>query len=313
MDKLLAIRAFHRVVETGSFTQAARELGIAQPQVSKTVASLEQALGAKLLQRSTRRIALTDDGRLYYERSHALLAEFDDIDELVGHRRTTPAGRIKVGCPVGFGRLHLGHRIPRFLSAYPGIQVELAMADRFVDLIAEGIDVAVRLGEIRDSGLVARRLGESARLVVGAPSYFDKFGEPATPFDLVNHNCLVYTELASGNEWVFQQAGIVRKVRVRGNFSANNSEVLREAILAGTGIGVAPNWLFGAEFLRGDVRAVLRDCSPPPLPIHVVYPSRRLQSAKVRAFIDFLVDEFERSEDLAHLAVPGVGSKARGP
>lgn len=311
MDKLLAIRTFHRVVETGSFTRAARELQLTQPQVSKTVASLERALGTKLLQRSTRQMALTDDGRLYSERSHALLAEFDDIDELVGQRRVAPAGRLKVGCPVGFGRLHLGHRMLRFLSRFPGIEVELAMADRFVDLIAEGIDVSVRIGEIRDSGLIARRLGSSCRLVVGAPSYFDRFGEPATPADLVNHNCLVYTELSSGNEWVFQQAGMVRKVRVSGNFSANNSEVLREAILAGTGIGVAPNWLFGSEFARGEVRAVLQTCSPPPLPIHVVYPSRRLQSAKVRAFVDFMAEEFECSADLAHLAAPGPDSKRR--
>jgi DNA-binding transcriptional LysR family regulator len=293
MDLYAAMRVFARIVEAGSFSDVARELNITQPTVSKQIAALEEHLGTRLVNRTTRSLTITDDGRLFYEHCRQILAALDEAEAAIGKGRSSPSGTIRLGCPVAFGRLHIAPRMARLLERYPELRIELVMSDGFVDLVEQGIDVAVRVGELVDQSLIARRIGTTARVTVGSPDYFAKRGEPQTPDDLRRHNCIVYTHLSTMNDWHFESADGPIRVRVQGNFRANNSEAVREVVLSGIGVAVTPTWLFRDEITRGLVKIVLRQYEPTRLPIHAVYPSRRLLSAKVRAVIDFLNHEFQ--------------------
>jgi DNA-binding transcriptional LysR family regulator len=292
MDTLGAIRVFSRVVEAGSFSAVARELGTTQPTVSKQIAMLEEHLGTRLVNRTTRNLTLTEDGKTYYECCRHILNAVEEADGAVGRRQATPSGLIRAGCPVAFGRLHVAPRMRRFLDRYPELRVELVMSDQFGDLVEQGVDVTIRIGDLADASLIARLVGVTRRVTIGSPEYFARMGEPRTPHDLVRHNCLVYTRLSTGNEWHFNGPSGLIKVRVAGTFLADNSEAIRAAVIAGVGIGVAPIWSLYDEIARGEVRIVLADYEPKRLPIHALYPSRRFVSSKVRAFIDFLADEF---------------------
>jgi len=234
MDLYAAVRIFARVAEAGSFTDVARELNITQPTVSKQISALEEHLGVRLVNRTTRSLTLTDDGRLFYEHCRQILGAFDEAESAIGKGRFSPAGMIRMACGVAFGRLHIAPRMGRLLDRYPDLRVELVMSDDFVDLVEQGIDIAVRVGELLDQSLIARRIGTTARVTVGSPEYFRRCGEPETPDDLRNHNCIVYTHLSTTNEWHFGGADGLIRVRVKGNFLANNSEAVREAVLAGS-------------------------------------------------------------------------------
>ena len=299
MDALGAIRVFSRVAEAGSFSAVARELGTTQPTISKQVAMLEDHLGTRLVNRTTRNLTLTEDGKGYYEHCRHILQAVEEADGAVGRRQATPSDLIRVGCPVAFGRLHIAPRMRRFLDRYPELRVELVMSDQFGDLVEQGIDVTVRIGDLADASLVARFLGVTRRVTVGSPEYFARMGEPRTPHDLARHNCLVYTQLSTGNEWHFDGPSGLIKVRVTGSFLADNSEAIRAAVIAGISIGVAPIWSLRDEIARGEVRIVLADWEPKRLPIHALYPSRRFVSSKVRAFIDFLAEEFRNDPPIA--------------
>lgn len=299
MDLLGAMRIFVRVAEARSFTGIAREMGIGQPAVSKQIGALEAHLGTRLLSRTTRRLTLTEDGRSFYEQSRHALEAVAEAEAAVGRKRLAPSGLVRIGSPVAFGRLHLAPRMRGLLDRYPGLRIELVMSDGFVDLVEHGLDLAVRIGELTDGALVARRLGTTARVTVGAAEYFDRAGEPREPADLAMHNCIVYTQLATGDEWHFSGPSGPVRVRVSGNYLANNSEAIREGVLAGIGIAVTPLWLFGDEIARGLVRVVLRDHEPKALPIHAVHPTSRFVPARLRAVIDYLVDEFARDPMLS--------------
>ncbi len=295
MDVLAAMRVFVRVAEAGGFTAVAREAQKTQPTVSRIVAALEDHLGARLLHRSTRAVTLTDDGKQFYDLARHALASVAEAENAVGKRRARTFGRLRLSIPVAFGRLHVVPRIPHFLELNPDVQVELIMSDDFVDLVAEGVDLAVRIGEIVDPGLIARRIGTTRRVTVAAQSYLDRRGEPAHPADLTDHDCIVYTRLATGNEWHFvgPDDGIV--VRVGGRYLADNSEGIREGLLGGLGVGIVPIWLFrGDELKSGRIRIILSNFEPTSLPIHAVYSSRRLVASKVRAMVEFLAAEFAR-------------------
>jgi DNA-binding transcriptional LysR family regulator len=310
MDLFVVMRTFVRVAEARSFTEVAREMGATQSSVSKQIAALEQHVGARLFNRTTRSLTLTEAGRNYYEHCREVLESITQAAALIGQGRIAPTGLVRVGTPIGFGRLHIAPRIRRLLDKYPALRVELVMSDRFVDLVEEGLDVAIRVGELRDQSLVARRIGITRRVTVGSTEYFARYGEPRAPEDLTRHNCIVYTYLATGDEWHFLGPQGSIGVRVRGNFLANNSEAVREAVAAGVGIAVTPIWLFRDEIRSGLVRAVMPDFEPKRLPIYAVYPSRRFVPTKVRVLVDFLADEFSLDP---HISTYGDDVSASGP
>jgi len=299
MDLLSGMRLFARVVETGGFTTVARESRTSQPTISRTIAALEAHLGVRLLNRSSRALTLTDDGKQFYQRARAALEAVAEAEGSVGRRRGEPSGLLRLGTPVAFGRLHVTPLIPKFLERHPNVGVELVMNDGFVDLVGEGLDLAVRVGNLADPSLVARPIGMTRRVTVAASSYLDRCGVPSTPADLAQHDCVIYTRLATGQRWHFESSDGPVQVDVHGRFSADNSEAVREAVIGGAGIAVLPVWLFRDEVDRGLVRLILEQFEPTPLPIHAVYPSRRLLSAKVRAMIDFLAVEFRKIRLLA--------------
>ena len=295
MDLLAGMKLFVRVVETGGFSAVGRELGSTQPTVSRTIAALEAHLGVRLLNRSSRAVTLTDDGRQFYGLATRALEAVTEAEAGVGRRRGLPSGLLRLGTPVAFGRLHVAPRVPAFLDRYPDVDVELAMSDAFVDLVEAGLDLAIRIGDLSDPSLIARRIGTTRRVTVASPAYLARRGMPMVPADLARHDCIIYTRLATGNRWHFAGRDGPIAVDVRGRFRADNSEAVREAVLGGAGIAVVPVWLFPDETGGGRVNILLEQYEPRQLPIHAVYPSRRQLATKVRAMIDFLAAEFGRS------------------
>ncbi|HWA12783.1 MAG TPA: LysR family transcriptional regulator [Burkholderiales bacterium] len=293
MDRLMAMEVFVRIVETGSFSAVAREMGMTQPTVSKQLTALEKKLRTRLLNRSTRQLSLTEAGSAYYESSKRIIDTVREAEGNLGILQTQLTGVLRVNSSIGLGQTYLGPLLLKFQDAHPGLSLDLSYADRFVDLVEEGIDVAIRIGKLNDSTLAARRIGSSQRCVIASPAYLEKHGRPRVPADLVNHNCLLYAYLSTGNEWTFQGPGGEIRVKVSGNFRANNGEAIRQAVFANLGIAVSPDWLIQHELEQGRLVAILEDFAPPPAEINAVYPSARHVSAKVRAFTEFVRTEFQ--------------------
>lgn len=303
-DLLTPMRTFLRVVEAGSFTAVASEANTSQPTVSRQVAALEEHLGTRLFTRTTRALALTDDGRRFYEHAAKVMEALAEAEAAVGRRRAAPSGVLRLAVPVVLGRLHVVPRLRRFCDRYPEVRIDLIMHDGFADMVEEGIDLAIRVGEIADPGLVAKRIGVTRRVTVAAPGYLARAGEPATPADLAGHDCIVYSRLATGNRWSFSGAAGPETVEVSGRYRVNNSEGVREGVLSGLGIGVTPIWLFDDEIGAGAVKLILTGFEPRPLPMHAVHPSRRFVPAKVRAMIDHLDAEFRLDPRLSGREAP---------
>lgn len=299
MDKLAAMRTFVRVVETGSFSAVADERGATQSAISKQVAALERDLGVKLLTRTTRSLSLTEEGESYFEQTRRLLGEIEEAESSLRSGERELRGWIRVAASVGFGRLKLMPLVSQFLAAHPEVRIDLRLHDGFIDLVEQGIDIAVRIGHLADSGLIARRVGTTHRALIAHRNYLRELPtnirSPSVPEDLLEHNCIVYTELATKNAWTFTAGpgaadlpGVSRTVRVSGRLQTNSSEVIRAAVLDGMGIGYSPTWLFEEELNSGELVRLLPDWEPPPLPIHLVSPSERRHSSKVRTFGDFV-------------------------
>jgi len=293
MDRLTAMTAFIRCVERGSFSAVAREMNTTQPTVSKLIAALERRLAGKLFARSTRQLALTAEGQHFYEQCRTIVDAVESAEASFKTGREQIAGILHVATSVGFGRTQVMSRMRAFMRRYPLLRVDLQLNDRFIDLVEEGIDVAFRIGELKESGLIARRIGTTFRVTAGAPAYFKLHGEPSTPEDLGAHNCILYTALAAANAWPYSRGGRDRSVRVSGNFQSNSSEAVRAATLSGIGIALSPVWLFGDDIRAKRLKVVLTDYQPKPLPIHAVSPVNRRYSAKVNAFVDFFKAEFD--------------------
>jgi DNA-binding transcriptional LysR family regulator len=292
MDKIECMTTFVRVVETGSFSAVAREMGTTQPTISKQIAALEEYLDIQLLVRSTRSLRLTDEGERFYEHCRQVMEAVTAAEASVG-KRVKPSGLLRVNCPVSFGHFIIMPLMKSFLTRYPEIKVDLTMSDQFIDLVETGVDVAIRIGDVLDTALISKIIGITRRITVATNDYFQQAGEPQTPSDLIHHNCIVYTQLLTGNEWHFKRQTETIKVRVNGNFQANNSTAIREAVLAGIGIAISPVWLFGDVINTDKLKSILLDYEPTPLPIYAMYRRTRFTPVKVQCFIDFLKTEFQ--------------------
>lgn len=298
MDQLSALSAFCRVVEAGSFTAAAAELNVSHTVMSKQVRQLETMLGAQLLNRTTRKLALTEAGQTYYSRARRILDDLQEADLAVSAHHATPRGTLRINAPMAFGTLDMAQWLPRFMARYPELKIDLVCNDRFVDLIEEGFDVALRLArEMPDSSLMAKKLATASTLLVASPAYLHKHGTPAHPHDLAQHNCLTYTLVPRPHEWVFDMPdGSRETVAVRGSFQANTGIALRTAALAGIGIATTATFIVHQDLVRGDLVPVLPQYTVRARDLYAVYPHNRHLSPKVRAFIDFATEVYRHPQ-----------------
>lgn len=288
MDLFRAIQVFSQVVESKSFVGAARKLDLSTTAVSRHVADLEDHLQTRLIQRTTRRISLTESGRGFHQRCVQILAELDDASREAAQKAVDPQGTIRLTSSVNFGTHQLTPAIAAFMARHPRVRFDVSLSDRMVDLVEEGFDLAVRIGGTSGQNLVARKLGEVRLVLCAAPSYLAKHGTPATPEDLKRHNCLTY-EYALRDTWTFlDRSGREHAVKVEGNLHSNNGDLLAAAAAAGVGILLEPEFIVAPELKRGSVVPLLAPYSAPVSPIYAIYPSRRHLPAKVRVFVDFL-------------------------
>ena len=291
MDMLRAMTVFSRVVETGSFSAVARDLGIGQPAISKTVEALEQHLGVRLLLRSTRRLTITEAGQAFYDNAAQVVALAEEA-ETAARGAAGLYGRLRISVPVTFGRLHLVPKLHLFMEQHPNLQIELLMDDRYVDLIAEKIDVSLRTGTLSDSNLTARKLASAERFVVASPAYLAKKGLPATPAELLDHDVLVYGQGGSGREWQFKQDTMQTSIHLKPRFQVNAAEGLREAVLSGMGLAIVSAWMVQAELERGDLVKVLEKWKLPQVDLWALHASGRMVSVKVRTFLNWFAHVF---------------------
>lgn len=299
MDRFQAIRAFVQVVESTSFVKAAERLDLSTTAVSRQVAELESHLQTRLLQRTTRRISLTETGRSFYERSVQILAELDEAEREAAQEAARPRGTIRLTTSVNFGMHQVTPAIASFLARHEQVRFDVSLSDRIVDIIEEGFDLAVRIGATGAENLVARKLGETRLVACASPDYISRRGAPASPEDLVHHNCLTY-EYALHDAWTFRDAaGRERTIRVAGSLNSNNGDLNAAAAVRGVGIALEPDFIVGAHLKGGNLVPVLEAFEAPISPIYAVYPSRRFLPAKIRAFVDFLVERFSGMEDWA--------------
>jgi DNA-binding transcriptional LysR family regulator len=296
LDRFTGMTIFVKVVDAGSFAAAARHFGMSAAMVSKHVQTLEEHLGARLLNRTTRRLSATEVGQHFYERCMRILSELEEAERAAGDLQTTPRGLLRVTAPVSFGTRQLAPAIADYLTSHPHVSIDLSLDDQYVDLLAGRFDLAIRLGTLVDSSLIARKLSSLAMVVCASPGYLEKYGSPREPRDLAFHNCLAYTEASSQSVWTFvDQNGEKNVIRISGRFLANSAAALLALVLRDAGIMLAPDYLVEDELKAGRLIRLLPDHSTPETPVHTVYPHNRYLSAKTRTFIDFLAARFGHS------------------
>ena len=297
MDRLASMQAFVKVADCAGFSAAARRLHMSTTMVSNHVQALENRLGARLFNRTTRKVSLTDIGREYYERCTQILAELEEADHAASALQAAPRGRLRAHCDTHIVR-DIAPAIADFLAAYPEVSVELAIGERMVDLVEEGFDLAIRIGPPGADNLVARKLGETRLVPCASPAYLATHGAPATPEDLARHNCFTYEYVSPRHQWRFRdRSGAERSVRVSGTLHSNNGDLLAEAAARGAGVVFEPAFIVGPDVRAGRLVPLLQEYEPPPVPIYAVYPSRKHLSAKVRRFVEFLAARFADAQD----------------
>jgi DNA-binding transcriptional LysR family regulator len=290
MDRIDAMHAFVTVADLQGFAPAARKLGLSPSGVTRLIAALEDRLGARLLQRTTRQVALTDVGARYLERARRILADVEEAESSVEGERTQPGGRLVVSAPVGFGRLHVSPVMSAYLKRYPEVSSELRLSDRMINLVEEGVDLAVRIGHLPDSTLVARHVGEMRRIVVASQDYLKRRGEPKTPGEIASHDTILFGAMTAAPDWRFVEGGSEIRVAISPRFSTNSADAAIQYAEAGGGLTRVMAYQAAASLKAQRLRIVLAAFEQPAMPIHIVYPTSRLLSAKVRTFIDLVTE-----------------------
>ena len=294
MDRLTEMEAFVRVVELGGFTEAAKKMGVSKSAISKHVAALEARLGARLLNRTTRRVNPTEIGLAYYDRASRVLSDAVEADAMASSMQASPKGELRVSGPLSFGVRHLAPAVAAFLNEYPEVSARVTLDDRFVELVAEGYDLAIRVGALPDSSLMAKKLGESAMTLIAAPRYLERRGWPATVDALAEHDLLHYSNLSSGNVWKLRGAhGEEKQLRATGRLTFNNGDALLRAAEDGLGVALSPAFISAEALRAGQVVESRPDARPAAVGVWAVYPSGRFLQPKLRVFIDFLAERFK--------------------
>jgi len=310
------LEIFARVARTGNMSAAGREMGLSPAVISKRISQLEERLGARLFQRTTRQLMLTETGAGYFKRVVDILSLCEEAEDFVSRRNTKPRGVLKITMPTTFGRLHIAPYLGKFLAAYPDIELDAHLTDRLVDIIREGFDLAIRIGELEDSSLVARKVASDNRVICAAPAYLEKHGIPESLADLGMHNCL---SIGAPEVWRLEGPNGEEQVRTNGNLRSNSGEFIREAMLAGLGLGLRATWDVGAELKSGRLKVVLPEYrGSSHMAIYAVYPCREFMPAKANVFIEFLAELYgsepywDKGLDLAKLAPKRAASKSPG-
>ena len=297
MDKLSSLRAFVKVVELGSFSEAGRQLRLSRSAISKYVGELEHSLGVQLLNRTTRHASPTENGQAYFERALSVLADLDAADHAVAQAQATPRGLLRINAPMSFGTLQLGPAVADFMALYPELQIHLVLSDDQLDPTQGGFDVTLRIADLGSSSLIARKIIGIDRVVCASPDYLAQHGTPKTPAELRQHTLLTYGFLLTGNQWKLTGADGDHWIQPSWNLCANNAEVLCDAAVKGRGIALLPIFIAGRALRDGRLQAFLADYQTPPLTLYAIYPPTRHLAVKVRLFIDFLVARFAAQKD----------------
>ena len=295
LDRFTSMRIFVAIARRGSFAEGAEEIGVSRAMASKHIKALESHLGVRLLNRTTRSIGLTEVGQIYLERIGVLLEQLETIEQQATNQSVEPKGNLAIAAPTSFGAFHLAPVVAAYMTKYPDINIRLTLTDRNVDLIDEGFDLAVRVGELEDSSHIARRLGMVRMVVCAAPDYLARHGEPQQPSDLERYNCLIFSEtgIKAKTEWPFTIGGRAMSISARGDLVSNRGDALRVAAMAGRGIVRLPDYMVEEVLGNGDLIAVLTDFEPPRKPIYAVYLHREMLPSKIRTFVDYAATALE--------------------
>jgi DNA-binding transcriptional LysR family regulator len=297
VDQLGALATFVRVVDAGSLSGAARSLPSSLTSVSRQISALEERFGTQLLLRTTRRLALTDDGRILYERAKSILGELKEVEATLSRGRQEPSGRIRVSAPTLMGRLLVAPLLAEFLRRYPSLTLDLLLVDRTVDMVEEDIHLSLRVGHLPDSQLVARKLADLRMIVCASPAYLERRGVPQTPVDLGRHDCLVFSDTPGIAEWRFKDGSKTeRRIRIAGRLWMNSLDALVLAAKEDTGVVRVPLWQVEADIATGALQRILRDYEPPPTPLHLLFQPSRLASAKTGIFVDYLLERWRTAD-----------------
>ncbi len=288
MDTLTSMNVFVRVAKTGSFTATANDLGLSKAMVTKHVMQLEHRLSTRLLNRTTRSLSLTDVGASYLERCQQVLQDVEEMEEAVTHLQTKPKGMLKISAPPVIGAVHIAPALAEFLKLYPELSVDMVLKSSHSDLVDEGLDIAIYLGKLDDSSLIARKLAVSPLVVCASPDYLATYGIPQTPDDLTQHSCLINRALPPRNIWYFLNNGVIEEIKVSGRMQSNVADPMRIAAIHGLGLIMLPRYIVGRDIEKGKLHTVLDSYTPRPLEIHAMYPHRKYLSAKVGLFLEFL-------------------------